>query len=198
MTNSPAPLDHDLQRILAVRLDNAGDVVMLGPALRALRAFAPAGHLALLASPVGAQAAELLPEVDEVITVRAVWQDASDALAFDPDRERRLVQRLADGRFDAAFIFTSFSQSPFPAAYACYLAHVPVRAGQPGDFGGAVLSHRVPSAPGGSHQVDRNLHLLEHLGIPVPSRALRVSLTTRARGSGRQCRARWPPTAHPA
>jgi hypothetical protein len=31
----------NLQRILAIRLDNIGDVIMLGPALRSLRAALP-------------------------------------------------------------------------------------------------------------------------------------------------------------
>src|SRR4051812_11284331 len=62
------------RRVLAVRLDNMGDVVLAGPALRAIKAAAPAARLTLLASPAGAQAAALLPWVDEVIVHRASWQ----------------------------------------------------------------------------------------------------------------------------
>ena len=45
-----------VQRILAMRLDNIGDVVMLGPALRAIREGAPQAQLTLMASPAGSQA----------------------------------------------------------------------------------------------------------------------------------------------
>jgi ADP-heptose:LPS heptosyltransferase len=51
---------------LAVRLDNAGDVLLTGPALRALGAGSD--HLTLLAGPLGRDAGRLLPGVDEVLT----------------------------------------------------------------------------------------------------------------------------------
>ena len=41
------------RRILVVRPDNIGDVVLLTPALRALRAAAPQARIELLASPAG-------------------------------------------------------------------------------------------------------------------------------------------------
>src|SRR5512142_2702600 len=94
-----------VRRVLLVRLDNVGDVIMLGPAVRALRHALPAAHLALLASPAGAQAAPLLPGLDEILSTRAVGQDASGAMRFDPARERALVDDLRAEAFDAAVIF---------------------------------------------------------------------------------------------
>lgn len=175
----------DPGRILAVRLDNAGDVVMLGPALRALKARFPASHLTLLASPAGSQAAPLLPWVDDVIATRASWQDASAALPQDPARETALIAQLRDGRFDAAFVFSSFSQSAWPPAYACYLAGIPRRLGQAKDFGGSLLTDCVKPPPDCSHQVDRNLHLLEAAGIPVARRELEICLGASARNGAR-------------
>lgn len=159
-----------LRRVLLVRLDNIGDIVMLTPAIRALRAALPRARFDLMASPAGALCAPLIPEIDAVRVHRALWQDASAALPFDPAREVRLIARLRAGRFDAALIFTSFSQTPFAAAHACYLAGIPVRAGQTAEFGGAVLSHAVAPAARDGHQVDRNLHLLNALGIPSRGR----------------------------
>jgi ADP-heptose:LPS heptosyltransferase len=176
----PGPLTRldlrDVRRILVVRLDNIGDMVMLGPALRALRAAAPAATITLLASPAGSQAAALLPWLDGVVELRAVWQDASRRLPFDPDGERRVIDGLAAGHHDAAFIFTSFSQTAFPPAYACYLAGIPVRVGQTAEFGGAVLTHPVRPLDASTHQVERSLHLLEACGILVDDRALEVRI----------------------
>ena len=54
---------------LAVRLDNAGDVLLAGPAVRAIAAAC--GRVTMLAGPRGAAAARLLPGVDEVVAWRA-------------------------------------------------------------------------------------------------------------------------------
>lgn len=172
-----------VRRIIAIRPDNIGDVVMLGPALRAIRAAAPDAHLALLASPAGQRAAALLPWIDEVLVERVSWQQLPrPGAVWDAEADRRLVDRLRDGRYDAAFVFTSFSQTPWPAAYACLLAGIPVRVGQAAEFGGAVLTHAVAPAATGTHQVERNLHLLEAAGIPVADRALEVRVPAEAHG----------------
>lgn len=155
-----------IARLLVMRLDNVGDVVMLTPALRALRNAFPAARITLLASPAAARLAPLLPWVNEVQPARALWQDASGGLPFDPDRERAFIANLAAGRYDAAIISTSFAQSAHAAAYACYLAGIPLRAGFAPDFAGAVLSHPVPSPPSEEgHQVDRALALVSALGV---------------------------------
>ena len=83
------------KNILAVRLDNMGDIVMLGPALRAVKETSPHARLTLLASPAGTRAAALLPWIDDVITWRSIWQDVGGRLPFDPVRERELIALLA-------------------------------------------------------------------------------------------------------
>ncbi len=172
----------DVQRLLVARLDNAGDVLMCEPALRAIRTAVPNIHLTLWASPGGAPVSELIPAVDENLVTRALWQDLGH-LPFDPERERELVQTLANGQYDAAIVFTSFAQSPLPPAYACYLAGIPRRAGQCREFGGSVLSHPVDPTCDSTHQVDRNLHLIRALGFPVTSPELQVVIPSNARDS---------------
>lgn len=163
-----------VRRILAVRLDNIGDVIMLGPALRALRDNLPAARITLMASPSGNQTAPLLPWVDDVIVWRAVWQDVSGDLPLDPARELELVATLKKNQFDAAIVFTSFSQSPYPPAYACYLAGIPIRLGHSKEFGGSLLTHWFKPPPKSGHQVDRNLALLEQAGFTVQNRELEL------------------------
>ena len=156
---------HDVRNILAIRLDNIGDMVMLGPALRTLHTALPEAHITLMASPAGSQIAPLLHWVDEVIVHRPVWQDLSGAIKQSRARELELVDDLQARNFDAAFIFTSFSQSPWPPAQVCYLAGIPRRVGQSKEFGGSLLSHWIKPAPDDGHQVDRNLFLLESAGF---------------------------------
>ncbi len=164
------------RRILVVRLDNIGDVVMTGPVFRALDAAYPSASLTLLASPGGSQAAALLPWVDDVIVWRAVWQEIKDDYTLNPFHEMRLVELLKQRDFDAAFILTSFSQSPYPPAYACYLAGIPYRVGQSKEFGGALLTHWVRPLSDRTHQVDRNLHLLDEVGIATRGNRLQLQV----------------------
>lgn len=155
------------RRILVVRLDNLGDVLLTAPFARALSAAAPEARLTLLASPGGALGAPLLPWYRRVVTARALWQDLDARLPFEPGRELALIETLRAGAYDAAFVLTSFSQTAWPAAYAAYLAGIPVRAGFASDFGGGVLTDPVAPPPDGTHQAERNLALLAALGIPV-------------------------------
>ncbi len=167
--------------ILVARMDNLGDVVMVGPALRAIKETSPQARITLLASPGGALAAPLLPWVDDVIPWRALWQDVGGRMAFDPARERELIDLLASRKFDAAFIFTSFSQSPHSLGYACYLAGIPLRVGESKEFAGATLSTELKGAPDEMHQVERNLRLVEMLGFSVRDRRLLINVSSEAR-----------------
>jgi len=169
------------KNILAVRMDNIGDVIMLGPALRAVKETSPTARLTLLASPAGTTAAPLLPWLDDVITWRAIWQDVGGRMPFAVARERELIAQLAARQFDAALIFTSFSQTPHSPGYACYLAGIPLRAGESKEFGGGTLSSEVQGAPTEMHQVERNLRLVEYLGFVARDRRLVVAIAEPSR-----------------
>ena len=169
------------KNILAVRLDNIGDVVMLGPALRAVKESSPQARLTLLASPAGSTAVPLLPWVDEVITWRPIWQDVGGCMPFHPARERELINILAERQFDGALIFTSFSQTPHTPGYACYLAGIPLRAGESKEFGGSTLTTELEASPDDLHQVERNLRLVEHLGFVARDRRLMLAIPEEAR-----------------
>ena len=171
------------RNILAVRLDNIGDVIMLEPALRAVKETSPEARLTLLASPAGATAVPLLPWIDDVIVCRATWQDVGGHMSFDPERELQLINMLSECKIDAALIFTSFSQTPHVPGYVCYLAGIPLRAGESKEFGGSTLTTELRSAPDQLHQVERNLRLVEHLGFVARDRQLKIDIPEEARAA---------------
>src|SRR5438876_10841720 len=115
----------DARRVLCVRLDCLGDVLMTTPALAALKASGNR-HLTLLASSEGAAIAPLLPMVDETIVYDAPWMKAT-SLRPDGGCDRAMIDRLRCEQFDAAVIFTVYSQNPLPAALLCHLAGIPLR-----------------------------------------------------------------------
>ncbi|CAN5156857.1 glycosyltransferase family 9 protein [soil metagenome] len=159
------PRWRDVNRVLAVRLDNLGDVLVTTPAIRAIRQSLPAAHITLLASPVGAQAGRLNPDIDDVIVYDAPWMDAWHELPLDPAREQQTIECLSKGRFDGAIIFTSFRQSPLPAAYLCYLAGIPLRAAASIDGPGSLLTTRHKHPERIMHEVERGLDLVGAIGL---------------------------------
>jgi len=188
------------RRILAVRLDALGDVVMTTPALRALAHSHPDVRLTLLTSPAGAEVAWLVDAVDDVIVHEASWVKA---MASAADRtgpatgagERALMTRLHAGRFDAAVIFTVHSQSALPAALMCHLAEIPLRLAHVRENPYGLLTDWVrdpePDVPT-RHEVRRQIDLVttvgattddDHLSIRVPADAAR-SIRTRLASAG--------------
>jgi ADP-heptose:LPS heptosyltransferase len=176
------PLDPaTLRRVLVVRADNAGDVVMATPALRAVRAFAPRARIDLLASPAGTAVTPMIPELDGVLTVSASWQqlpgggrEGAAEVGVIADSERALVERVRAGGYDTMLVLTSFSQSPWPAAHVGLLAGIGTRVVHSREFGGSVATHWVTPPPEQTHQVDRCLHLLAAVGVGARGAAPRL------------------------
>ena len=171
------------RRVLAVRLDNLGDVLVTSPAIAAIRDSLPDARVSLLASPAGAQAGRLHPDVDDVIVHEAPWVDPWQQLPHDPAREQRLIATLRERGFDGAIIFTSFRQSALPAAYLCYLAGIPLRLAASLDGPGSLLTTRHRHPEGMMHEVERGLDLIGAVGITTDriDLVLRVPPDARAR-----------------
>src|SRR6185437_412186 len=65
-----------VRRLLCVRLDSIGDVLMSTPAVRAFRETLGC-RVTLLTSAAGAATAAFVPEVDEAIEFAAPWMKAT-------------------------------------------------------------------------------------------------------------------------
>lgn len=169
------------RRVLAVRLDNLGDVLVTTPAIHAIKRSLPGVHLTLLASPVGAQAGRLNPDVDDVIVHEAPWMDPWQELPQDTDRERAMIETLRAGRYDGAVIFTSFRQSPLPAAYLCYLAGIPLRLAASVDGPGSLLTTRHKHQEALVHEVERGLGLVAAAGFATDETDLVLRVPEEAR-----------------
>jgi ADP-heptose:LPS heptosyltransferase len=153
------------KRVLVVRLDNLGDVLVTTPAIHAIRQSLPHASITLLASRVGAQVGALNPDIDDVIVYSAPWMDPWRELPLDPDREQRLIAEIREREFDAAVIFSSFRQSPLPAAYLCYLAGIPLRLAASIDGPGSLLTTRHKHPERMMHEVERGLDLVGAVGM---------------------------------
>ncbi|MEH0986474.1 glycosyltransferase family 9 protein, partial [Micromonospora sp. CPCC 205556] len=151
--------------VLVVRSDSAGDVLVTGPAIRAVAAGAE--RVVLLHGPRGRGAAALLPGVDELIEWPLPWIDG-DPAPVDPDDIRRLTDRLATVGADEAVIFTSFHQSALPLALLLRMAGVARISAISDDYPGSLLDvrHRVPA---GVPEPERALSLAAAAGFGLPA-----------------------------
>src|SRR5579859_1398632 len=164
-----------VRRILAIRLDNLGDVLVTTPAIHAIKTSLPAAHITLLASPIGAQVARLNPDVSDVIVYAAPWMDPWHKLPQDSQREQQMIATIRERQFDGAIIFTSFHQSPLPAAYLCYLADIPLRVAASIDGPGSLLTTRHKHPENNNtfmHEVERGLDLVRAIGMKTAERDL--------------------------
>ncbi len=169
------------RNILAVRLDNLGDVLVTTPALHAIKSGLPAATLTLLTSPVGAQVARLNPDIDDVIVYEAPWMDPWQKLPQDSAREQRMIALVRERGFDGAMIFTSYHQSSLPAAFLCYLADIPLRVAASIDGPGSLLTtrHRHPERM--MHEVERGLDLVGSIGLSTDDSGLVLKVPEQAR-----------------
>ncbi|MEV4582838.1 glycosyltransferase family 9 protein [Nonomuraea jabiensis] len=144
--------------VLVARPDSAIDVLLAGPAVRAVSAHAD--RVVFLAGPRGRAAAELLPGVDRVIEWRAPWIDADP-----PPVTGEHVARLMDALPDAgeAVILTSFHQSALPLALLLRLRGVGRITAISEDYPGSLLDVRV--------RIDETRHLPEAERMPAVAAA---------------------------
>lgn len=171
------------RRVLCVRLDNMGDVLMTTPAMQALAESVPGRSLTLLTSRASAMLAPHLSMIDEVMAWDAPWvRHAHDAECMATAIGEG-VARLAAQSFDAAVIFTVYSQSALPAAMLCGMAGIPLRLAHCRENPYALLTDWVPDTEPDTkidapprHEAQRQLDLVAHVGAITGDPRLRFSL----------------------
>ena len=170
--------------ILCVRLDSLGDVLMTTPALRALKETWPNCRLTLLTSQSGAAIATLIPEVNDTLVYDPPWMKHS-ARSVNSESDFHMVRQLMDRNFDAAVIFTTFSQSALPAALLTFLADIPLRLAHCRENPYALLTDWVPETDEFGkadirHEVRRQLDLVAFLGCRTTDDRLSLRISPAA------------------
>lgn len=150
------------RRALVVRLDSVGDVLLCGPAVRAVASSPDIDEVWLLCSSIGADAARALPGVDRVLVWDCPWITV-DAPPITPASLAALDALIAEAAPEVAVILTSFHQSPLPLALQLRLAGVARIVGASVDYAGSLLDVRLK--PGEDFPEDQ----------PEPLRALAIA-----------------------
>lgn len=150
-------------RTLVARLDNDGDVLLAGPAVRAA---AHAGEVVLLCGHSGAQAAALLPGVQRIVRWDCPWIANPAPEVRNPDIDG-IVALLKGIRADVALVLTSFHQSPLPLALLLKLAGVPKVVARSTDYPGSLLDVRLRDDPD-IPEAERALEVARAAGFELP------------------------------
>lgn len=173
--------------ILCVRLDYLGDVLMTSPAMRAIRETLPGSRITLLTSPSGAAITPYIPEIDDTIVYAPPWLKSSPER--DPDYQLEMMETLRQRSFEAAVIFTSFSQNPLPTAMLCHLARIPLRLAHCHENPYQLLTDWVldlEPAQGMRHEVRRQLDLVASVGLEAANEKLSFAVRDEDRAWVRQ------------
>jgi heptosyltransferase-3 len=148
-----------IQRILLVRTDRLGDVLLTLPVLPILRAAIPTATIELLLRRYTGEIVEGNRYVDGLL-----WYDEGDDLI--PFGE--MLRRIKRGRFDAVVVV----HPTWRLALLMFLARIPLRIGTGYRyysllFNSRVFEHRRDAK---RHEVEYNVNLLGPLGVRLPER----------------------------
>ena len=144
------------RRILIVRTDRMGDVVLSTPVIRALRRAYPSAYLGMMVQPAHRDLVEGHPDLDVVILydkegAQKGWLD-----------NLRFARQLRSYRFDTAIILHSTNR----VILVAWLAGIRCRIGYARRLP-ALLTDRIPyiKGQGEEHELEYNLKLLGIVGI---------------------------------
>jgi ADP-heptose:LPS heptosyltransferase len=148
------------KRVLVVRADNLGDVLLTGPAVRAVHASG--AEVVMMCSPAGASVAERLPGVAHVVVARLPWIDAEPE-PVERSTIESLVQSVQRTGCTEAMICTSFHQTPLATALILRMAGVERIGAISPDYPGSLLDVRH-TVDDDVHEVERALSLAKAMG----------------------------------
>ena len=153
------------KKILVIRLDRIGDVVLSTPVIKALRDAMPDSHIAFMVRPYARDIVEGNPYLSEVIVYDKSGPEKSIA------GNLKFIKNLRKNNFDLALILHPTVRTHLVA----FLAGIPERVGY--DKKRAfLLTKRIPHAKqlGLKHELDYNLDLLRYIGIEAKDRVLHM------------------------
>ena len=153
------------KRIIIVRMDRIGDVVLSTPAIQAVRDAYPDSRIAVLVRPYAREVVDGNPYVDEVITYDESGREKS---LFG---KIRFIADLKNKKFDLAIILHPKNSSHILA----YLAGIPKRLGYD-KKSGIFLTKKIPHTKqyGLKHEIDYTLGLLRYIGIESSDKSLHM------------------------
>lgn len=163
--------EEKIKKILIVRPDAIGDIVLITPAIHALKEHFPKAKISILVQEYTAPVARAIPDIDEVLIddIKAGRAGSlRDFLAY--------VKRIRAMKFDLSVDFYSFN---LKHTLLQFLAGIPYRVGDKSRFFlgffyncGKVLRYKDYS----KHIVDLHLDLIKTIGVEAKAPRLKINV----------------------
>lgn len=156
--------------------------MMTTPAIRALKMADQTRQITLMTSTAGASIAPLIAEIDQTIVYDAPWLKATP-LRQNSGSEFAMIEQLRQAKFDAAVIFTVYSQNPLPSAFLCYMAGIPLRLAHCHENPYQLLTHWVKDPEPTEflrHEVQRQLDLVASVGCTLEDNRMQLCISQTA------------------
>lgn len=152
------------KNILCIRPDNMGDLLMSSPAIDAIKETFNA-KITVLVSSMAKDIIKHIPCIDDTIVYDLPWIKKS---GISKNKEFiNIIEEIKNRKFDAAIIFTVYSQNPLPSVMLAYLAGIPLRLSYCRENPYELLTDWVPDKEPFTyilHQVKRDLALVAAIG----------------------------------
>lgn len=157
-------------RLVLLRTDRLGDVLLNLPTVHALRRTFPGVRVTAVVRPTIRDLLVGHPDIDDVITY-----DDKGKPEFNWRRTDRLARTLRANRFDVAIVANPKRE----LHVAVFLAGIPIRVGYHRKWP-FLLTHTVEDrhATTPLHQAQLNLGLLEAIGLRMETPSLRIPVST--------------------
>jgi len=157
------------KRILIIRLDRIGDVLLSTPAIKAVREAYPKSHIACMVRPYARDIVAENRDLDETIIY-----DKSMGIVGT----MRFIRYLRKQRFDLAIVLHPTSRSHL----VTFLARIPERVGYDRKLGW-LLTKRVPHTKhlGLRHEIEYVLELLRYVGVEAGAKKMCLETTPESR-----------------
>ena len=148
----------EIRRVLLIRPDHLGDLLLTTPALTELRRTLPEAHITSLIGPWFREIIERNPNVDEIQTCAFPGFRREHQSALEPYRLLwRQAQALRGQRYDLAIVLRP---DFWWGVWLVYLAGIPLRLGYAGELQTPFLTTALP-VRAGEHAVRQNLRLVQ-------------------------------------
>lgn len=165
------PFPEDPKRILIIRLDHLGDMVLTSPFLRNLRQKYPRSQITVLCRSLTVPIAESIPYIDEIEVLDVPWFRGK-AVSW---KEVRKWTKAHKKKYDVVFDLHADPRNIWIASQiGKYTVGYSIRGA------GFLLDRAVPYPDNSVHQVDRSMMMLKDVGIGVHSNRIELAVDTKS------------------